>query len=123
MSQLVGRSDREGLAALEPGHGGGALAVYTLGEQQRILAEVRRTPDRQADGTVTWSLTTLQRALRKAPDGLPRASTYTIWNVLRDAGWSWQEGRTRCDTGTAMRKRKGGPMEVNDPDATPKKTR
>ncbi len=122
VSQLVSRFNREGLAALEPGHGGGAEAVYTLGEQQRILAEVRRAPDREVDGTATWSLSTLQRALREAPDGLPRVSTYTIWNALRDAGWSWQKGRSWCDTGTVMRRRKGGQVEVTDPDATPKKT-
>ena len=122
VSQLVSRFNREGLAALEPGHGGGAVAVYTPREQERILADVRRTPDREADGTATWSLSTLQRALRKAPDGLPRVSTYTIWNVLRDAGWSWQKGRSWCDTGTVMRRRKGGPVVVTDPDAAPKKT-
>ena len=122
VSQLVSRFNREGLAALEPGHGGGAVTVYTLREQERILAEVRRVPDRELDGTATWSLSTLQHALRKAPDGLPRVSTYIIWNALRDAGWSWQKGRSWCDTGTVMRRRKGGPVEVTDPDATPKKS-
>lgn len=122
VSQLVSRFNREGLTALEPGHGGGAVAVYTPREQERILADVRRTPDREADGTATWSLSTLQRALRQAPDGLPRVSTYTIWHVLRDAGWSWQKGRSWCDTGTVMRRRKGGPVVVTDPDAAPKKT-
>lgn len=53
VSQLASRFNREGLAALEPGHGGGAVAVYTLRGQERILAEVRRTPDREADGT-SW---------------------------------------------------------------------
>ncbi len=122
VSQLVSRFNREGLAALEPGHGGGAAPVYTRASRERILAEVRRAPDREEDGTATWSLSTLQRALRKAPDGLPRVSTYTVWNTLRDADWSWQKGRTWCDTGTVVRRRKGGPVEVTDPDATPKKT-
>ncbi len=108
VSQLVSRFNEEGLAALEPGHGGGAVAVYTLQEQERILTEVRRTPDREADGTATWSLSTLQRALRTAADGLPRVSTYTIWNVLKDAGWSWQKGRTWCDTGTGDEETQGG---------------
>jgi len=43
---------------------------YGGAEQERILAEARRTPDRVKDGTATWSLTTLQRALRQAADGL-----------------------------------------------------
>ena len=122
VSQLVSRFNQEGLAALEPGHGGGAAPVYTRASRERILAEVQRAPDREQDGTATWSLSTLQRALRKAPDGLPRVSTYTVWNALRDADWSWQKGRTWCDTGTVVRRRKGGPVEVTDPDATPKKT-
>ena len=122
VSQLVSRFNSEGLVALEPLHGGGPVAVYTPVERERILAEARRTPDREVDGTATWSLSTLQRALRTAPDGLPRVSTYTIWNALRDAGWSWQKGRTWCDTGTVVRRRKGGPVEVTDPDATPKKS-
>jgi len=58
-------------------HGGGQPKRYTDREQVRILAEARRTPDRKRDGA-TWSLTTLQRALRHAPNGLPQVSTYTI---------------------------------------------
>ncbi|MDP9352783.1 MAG: helix-turn-helix domain-containing protein [Chloroflexota bacterium] len=85
VSQLMSRFNREGLSVLEPGHGGGAVPVYTRASRERILAEVRRAPDREEDGTATWSLSTLQRALRKAPDGLPCVSTYTVWNALRDA--------------------------------------
>ena len=79
-------------------------------------------PDREADGAAIWSLTTLQRALRRAPDGLPKVSTATIGAVLHDAGWSWQQSRTWCDTGTALRKRKSGIVTVTDPDAEAKKT-
>ena len=82
VAHLVARFNREGLAALEPGHGGGQPKRYTPREQERILQELRRAPDRAADGTATWSLTTLQRALRQAPDGLPGISTATIWSVL-----------------------------------------
>ncbi len=122
VSQLVSRFNQEGLAVLEPRHGGGPQFIYGVAEQERILAEARRTPDREQDGTATWSLTTLQRALRQAPDGLPQVSTYTIWLTLRQAGWSWQQDRTWCDTGKVKRKRKEGIVEVVDPDATPKKT-
>lgn len=65
---------RDGLAAVEPRHGGGQ-PTYGPEERERILAEVRRPPEREQDGTATWSLVTLQRALRRAPDGLPRVST------------------------------------------------
>jgi transposase len=122
ISQLVSRFNQEGLAAIEPRHGGGPQPIYGVAEQKRILAEAGRTPDREQDGTATWSLATLQQALQQAPDGLPQVSTFTIWMTLRQAGWSWQQDRTWCDTGKVKRKRKAGVVEVVDPDATPKKT-
>lgn len=121
VAHLVARFNQTGLAALQPRHGGGPTRVYGAAEQERILAEVRRTPDREADGTATWSLTTLQRALRRAPDGLPRVSTATIWWVLQEAGLSWQQDRSWCETGTALRQRKDETVTVHDPDATAKK--
>lgn len=122
VAQLVSRFNREGVAAVVPRHGGGPRVVYQVDERERILAEVRRTPDRELDGTSTWSLSTLQRALRRAPDGLPPVSTYTIWCTLRGAGLRWQESRSWCDTGSVVRKRKSGPVRVTDPDAAPKKS-
>lgn len=122
VAQLVTRFNHLGLAALVPGHGGGAAPIYTTVERERILAEARRSPDREQDGTATWSLSTLQRALRRAPDGLPTVSTYTIWCVLHEAGYTWQQSRTWCTTGKALRKRKSGVVEVTDPDTEAKKT-
>jgi transposase len=122
VSELVSRFNTEGLAALQLRHGGGPPISYGAAERARILAEVRRCPDRERDGTATWSLATLQRALREAEDGLPQVSTYTIWLVLREAGWSWQRDASWCDTGKVKRKRKGEVVEVTDPDATPKKS-
>jgi len=122
IAQWVARFNQDGLAAVEPRHGGGAPPVlYGPAERERILAEFGRPPDRDKDGTATWSLNTLQRALRRAPDGLPNVSTYTIWAVLHDAGLSWQRDRSWCRTGVAIRKRKRGEVEVHDPDASPKK--
>jgi len=122
VSKLVARFNQEGLAAIEPRHGGGPPITYGAEERQRILAEFARQPDRERDGTATWSLSTLQRALRSAPDGLPTVSTYTIFQVLHDTGWTWQKDRTWCKTGTVVRKRKRGTVEVTDPDAEAKKT-
>ncbi len=122
VSQLVSRFNREGLAAVEPRHGGGPQIVYGMEERKRILTELERQPDREKDGTVTWSLSTLQRALREAPDGLPNVSTYTIRSVLRGAGRTWQKNRAWCKTGAVLRKRKGEVVEVIDPEAEAKKT-
>ncbi len=118
---LVARFNREGLAAVEPRHGGGPRVEYGAAERERILAEVGRTPDRARDKTATWSLTTLQRALRRAEDGLPAVSTYTIWCVLHEADLSWQRDRSWCHTGRAKRRRKAGEVAVHDPDATAKR--
>ncbi len=122
VSNLVARFNWEGVCALEPGHGGGPTPIYASEERERILAEARREPDREKDGTAEWSLTTLRRSLRGAPDGLPEVSTYTIWKVLREAGFSWQRTRSWCETGRVKRKRKSGEVvEVIDPDAEAKK--
>lgn len=122
VAQLIARFNREGLAAVAPRHGGGAAVVYGEAERARILAEARRTPEREADGTATWSLSTLRRALRRAPDGLPGVSEDTVRRVLREAGRHWQRDRSWCETGVAVRQRKAGPVTVTDPDAAPKKS-
>jgi transposase len=121
VSQLVSRFNQEGLVALEVRHAGGPASEYGPAERERILTELRRAPDRERDGTATWSLTTLQHTLRTAPDGLPKVSTFTILAVLHDAGYSWQRDRSWCETGTVVRMRKDGPQQVTDPDAQAKK--
>ena len=64
----------------------------------------------------------LKRALRRAPEGLPQVSTFTILYVLHEAGYTWQRDRTWCETGVAFRKCKGGVVvRVEDPDATAKR--
>ena len=118
---LVARFNRDGLAALDSRHGGGPKVRYGPTERERILREFRRTPDRERDGTATWSLTTLRRALRRAPDGLPHVSTGTILAVLWEAGYTWQRSRTWIQTGTVVRKRKAGPVRVTDPATAEKK--
>jgi len=121
VAHLVARFNREGLAAIAPRHGGGSEPIYGPAARARILQEARRKPDRERDGTATWSLTTLQKALRQGPDGLPAISTYTIWVVLREAGFSWQASQTWCETGIVQRKRKSGVVQVTDPDTEAKK--
>jgi transposase len=122
LSAWVSRFNRDGLAAVRPGHGGGARIRYGADAQPRILAEWARTPQREQDGTATWSLSLLQKALRQADDGLPQVSTYTIWRTLHAGGLSWQKSRTWCETGVVMRQRKHGAVRVSDPDAAAKKS-
>ncbi len=122
VSHLVARFNIEGLAALTPRHGGGKPRTYDHAARERVLREVRREPTPEADGTATWSLSTLKGSLRSVPDGLPRIATSTIWQVLHEAGLSFQRTRTWCPTGSALRKRKSGTALVVDPDAESKKS-
>ena len=117
---LVKRFNVEGLEALRPRHGGG-YHKYTDAEYGRIIAEAARPPRAETDGTNHWSLTSLQQALREAPDGLPEVSTETIGRVLHNAGFSWQADRTWCRTGEVQRVRKAGLVTVMDVDAEAKK--
>jgi transposase len=122
----VARFNDAGLAGLERGHGGGPASEYGPAEAQRILREFHRPPDLEQDGTATWSLTTLRRALRRAPDGLPKISTWTILRVLHAAGYTWQQSRTWCETGKVTRRRKGSDgqpvvVAINDPKAEEKR--
>jgi transposase len=126
VARWVARFNTVGLDALDRGHGGGPETVYGAEEEERILREFRRTPDREQDGTGTWSLTTLRRALRRAPAGLPTVSNWTILRVLHAAGYTWQNSRTWCQTGTVTRRRKGSEgqpvvVEVNDPQGEEKR--
>lgn len=122
VSALVRRFNREGLAALESRHGGGPVVKYGVAERERILREVRRIPTCEHDGTASWSLSTLQRVLRQAEDGLPQVSEYTIRKVLMEAGYDWQHSRSWCQTGLVERQRKAGSVVVTDPDAEAKKS-
>jgi transposase len=122
VATLVARFNRVGLDALPPRHAGGRQPLYDAQARERILREVQRQPTPAQDGTATWSLNLLKRALRAAPDGLPKVSTFTIGQTLHDAGYTYQENRTWCRTGTVLRKRKAGVVTVTDPDGGPKKS-
>ena len=122
VSQLVGRFNKEGMQAIQGHPGGKPTPKYQANERERVIAEARRQPDPEKDGTNTWSLTTLQKALRKAEDGLPEISTERIWVILQESGYRWQKSRSWCETGEVARKRKRGVVKVTDPDSAPKKS-
>lgn len=123
VAQLVDRFNEQGLKAVERRKGAGAPPTYGAAERERILREARRTPDPATDGTANWSLMTLRDALRRAADGLPKVSTYTIQAVLKGAGFGWRQTRTWCETGVSTRRRKSGEAaRVVDIDAEAKKS-
>jgi len=121
VGKLVARFNEEGIAALNLRHGGGPSIVYGSEQRSKILEAIQKQPDRQTDGTATWSLTTLQRSLRAGESDLAKVSTYTLHKVLKESGWSWQKNRSWCETGQVIRKRKSGVVKVVDPDAEAKK--
>jgi len=88
VTYLVRRFNREGLAALEIAAGRGRRPTYDAAARARIVATAQRRPDRKVDGTATWSLSTLERTVRR--EGLPRVGATTIRRVLHDAGSSYQ---------------------------------
>ncbi len=119
VANLVGRFNRRGLGALRIAAGRGRRVTDGTDARARIVAVAQQEPRRREDQTATWSLSTLQRRLRR--DGLPRVGATTIRRVLHDAGSSYQRTRTWCPTGTAVRQRKDGPVRVIDPRTEEKK--
>lgn len=116
IAQLVERFNQHGLWALDIAGGRGRRPTYDSAARTRILHKVQTTPNREEDGTATWSLSTLQRSLRAEGGGLERLGATTIKEVLYQAGYSYQRTRSWCPTGTALRKRKQGVVTVIDPD-------
>lgn len=119
VANLVRRCNRTGLAALSIAPGRGRKPSYEQEARHQIVATAQRSPDRREDGTATWSLSTLQRRLRR--DGLTKLGATTIRRVLTAAGSSYQRTRTWCPTGTAKRKRKSGVVTVVDPQTEEKR--
>jgi transposase len=113
VSQLVERFNQQGLAALHIAGGRGRKVRYTVAQRDQIITQLQRVPERKQDGTATWSLTLLERALRQA--GLPHLSASTIRAVLHEAGYGYGKTRTWCPTGTALRRRQAGTVLVHDP--------
>ena len=113
VANLVARFNQHGLAVLRIAPGRGRRPTYTAAARAQIVATAQRAPDRRTDGTATWSLSTLERTLRR--EAFPRLRATTIRRVLGDAGSSYQKTRTWCPTGTAQRKRKAGVVTVVDP--------
>jgi transposase len=129
VGKLVERFNQAGvgLNALQTQPSHGHRVTYTAEHRALVLEEFRRMPDRDTDGTGTWSLTTLQRAIRKRPR-MGKIGRDTISGILHEAGLTWQRDRTWrppaagwCETGVSVRKGKHGKHVVVDPDTEAKK--
>jgi transposase len=123
VASWVARFNAEGIAAVVPRHGGGHIPRFIGEVREKILATLRRVPDPQTDGTATWSITTLQKAL--AREGVV-LSGYSLWGLLREEGYTFVKDRSWCHTGETRRKRirKSGTVieTVVDPDTQAKKS-
>lgn len=83
VAQLVERFHQRGMATvLTIGPGRGRKLTSDQEVRTHILRTVQRCPDRQVDGTATWSLKTLERTIRREL-GLPKLCAHTIHRVLR----------------------------------------
>jgi transposase len=119
VTALVRRFNRQGLRVLTIAPGRGRRPTYDGAARAKVVAMAQRAPDRRADGTATWSLSTLERTVRR--EGLSAIGATTIRRVLHDAGSSYQRSRTWCPTGTAVRQRKHGSVTVVDPQTEQKR--
>ena len=89
VASWVGRFNNEGLDAVIPRHGGGPKRRYTNEDRAKIVEIAKLTPTVAKDGVRNWTLDTLRKSLDQR--GLPVPSKYTLWRILRDAGFDWQE--------------------------------
>ncbi len=119
VTNLVRRFNQRGVEALTIAAGRGRRPTYGESARARIVRIAQTEPDRRADQTATWSLSTLRRRLRR--EGLTAVGTSTIRRVLQEAGSSYQRTRTWCPTGTAQRVRKSGGVTVIDPETEEKR--
>jgi transposase len=92
VANLVGRFTASGLATLSIGGERGRKPTYDLAARAAIVATAQRPPERRQDGTATWSLRLLQRALHQ--EQYPRIGTNTIRRVLEQAVSSSQRTRS-----------------------------
>lgn len=119
VSQLVSRFNKRGIEALKSLHGGGPEILYGAKEKEVILKSFSEKPALKEDGTQHWSLSTFQARLKKTSIG--HVSTYTIWKILHEEGYSFQKNRTWITTGKVKRKRGAEWKECEDPDKEAKK--
>jgi hypothetical protein len=88
VAELAARFHRRGLAAVSIAAGCGREPTDDPAARARTVATAQRAPEGKTDGTVTWSLSTLERTLRR--EGWPRLGAATLRRVLQDADSSYR---------------------------------
>ena len=122
VARWVSEFNRQGLAALERKHGGGpARQVWAYGARTHLDGSAAA-----ADAGAGWHRDVVVAVIMPNPapgTGWPApVSEDTIRTVLLEAGFTWQQARSWCQTGQVVRKRQSGPVTVVDPDAEAKKS-
>lgn len=118
---LVKRFNKHGFSALTIASGRGRKLHYQINARQQVIDTVQRPPDREQDQTATWSLSTLERSLRSQSLEMSELGATTIRRILKEAGFSYQQSRSWCQTGQVKRVRKEGVVTVYDPKTEEKK--
>lgn len=118
---LVKRFNQHGLAALNIATGRGPKPRYQGEARQLVITTLQQSPDRLEDQTATWSLTALKRSLRLNQPSLAKIGATTIRRILKEAGFSYLQSRSWCQTGQVKRVRKAGVVTVYDPHTEEKK--
>ncbi len=85
IAAIVQRFHDRGMGSLDTVPGAGRRPVYGEKQRRAILVEIEKEMER----TPSWSLSTLEKALKRAPDNVPKVSAKTICQALKDAGYNW----------------------------------
>ena len=85
IAAIVQRFHERGMDSLNTIPGAGRRPVYDHGQRKAILVEIEREMER----TPFWSLSTLEKALKRSTTNVPKVSAKTICQVLKDAGYRW----------------------------------
>ena len=118
---LIRRFNDKGLAALVIATGRGPKPTYGPAARTKVIETLGRPPDRTEDQTATWSLSTLERSLRRDEAELTKIGATTIRRIMHEAGYGYQNSRSWCRTGTVKRKRQAEIVSVTDPRTEEKK--
>ena len=86
VAKLVARFNQEGMAALNPQHGGGPAIVYDNLQREKILQTIQGQPERLKDGTGIWSLATRPKVIRTRGLSLPDLNRKAIPRSLSKRG-------------------------------------